>query len=98
MSGDDDRIVALQTRPHCDRLRRGFYILTEHASGVRQRPSMEAAVIGMLYAVNGGLPAYIRDPGDRMLHPGDGVLLDELFGSQPIWEPNDRGSSAQGRT
>jgi hypothetical protein len=70
MSGDDDRIVGLQTRPQYDRLRRGFHILTEHATGVRQRPSMEAAVIGMLYAVNVGLPKYTLDPGDRTFHTG----------------------------
>jgi hypothetical protein len=49
-------------------LRRGFYILTEHATGVRQRPSMEAAVIGMLYSVSVPSSAEAQDPTDQAPH------------------------------
>jgi hypothetical protein len=68
MSGDTNGSAARRTPLKCDPLRRGFYILTEHATGVRQRPSMEAAVIGMLYSVSAPSPAEARDPTDPAPH------------------------------
>jgi hypothetical protein len=67
MSGDGNWNAAPRKRPQYDRLRRGFYILTEHATGVRQRPSVEAAVIGMLYSVS--VPSSAAcDPADHAPH------------------------------
>ena len=68
MSGDFNWSAAPRKRPRYDRLRRGFYILTEHAIVVRQRPSMEAAVIGMLYSVSVPSPAEARDPTNQAPH------------------------------
>jgi len=50
MSGNDDRTGARRRRPDHNRLRYGYYVMTEHARGDR-RLSSEAAAIGLLYAV-----------------------------------------------
>jgi hypothetical protein len=62
---DDTGTVVPRVRVQCDRLRRGFYVLTEHAEDDRLHPSLEEAVIGMLYGVNEGLPAHATDRPDQ---------------------------------
>ncbi len=54
MSGDEDRTRVGRRRLDHNRLRSGYYVMTEHARADR-RLSMEAAVIGLLYAI--GKPA-----------------------------------------
>jgi hypothetical protein len=62
MSGNDERTRVGRRRLDHNRLRSGYYVMTEHARADRHL-SMEAAVIGMLYAIVepagphlGGLP------------------------------------------
>jgi hypothetical protein len=50
MPSSDDRARVRQRRPDHNRLRYGYYVMTEHARGDR-RLSTEAAAIGLLYAV-----------------------------------------------
>ena len=50
MSGNDDHTRVGRRRLDHNRLRSAYYVMTEHARADR-RLSMEAAVIGMLYAI-----------------------------------------------
>ena len=52
MPGDIPQTLKLPNCRRVGRLRRGFYILTEHAVWGRLRPSIDQAVIGMLYSVS----------------------------------------------
>jgi hypothetical protein len=66
MSGDDDRTRARRRRPDHNRLRYGYYVMTEHAR-VDRRMSSEAAAIGLLYAV---CQPGVRDGRAQGLAPG----------------------------
>ncbi len=69
MSGNDDRSGARHGRPDHNRLRYGYYVMTEHARGDR-RMSSEAAAIGLLYAVCE--PGGPRRAGAQGSAPGHG--------------------------
>ena len=47
------------------RLRRAFYVLTEHARTGRQRPTLEAAVIGLIAAITEPDLPVVRPPTSR---------------------------------